>query len=118
MSADVLPRVARTVILASGFLVLFRVPPFCGTQHLDWIERREPVVKAWAFLDPEYALAQARRLDREWDEGRRLGPLHGVPVGVKDIFDTADMPTELERIFARLFRTARWLAGLVPPDEE
>jgi len=51
-------------------------------------------VQAWAFLDPDHALAQARAAD-EWRlEGRPIGPLHGVPVGVKDIFDTADMPTE------------------------
>lgn len=51
-------------------------------------------VQAWAFLDPEYALAQARAADAWRLEGRPTGPLHGVPVGVKDIFDTADMPTE------------------------
>jgi len=51
-------------------------------------------VQAWAFLDPEHALAQARAAD-EWRlSGRQTGPLHGVPVGIKDIFDTADMPTE------------------------
>jgi Asp-tRNA(Asn)/Glu-tRNA(Gln) amidotransferase A subunit family amidase len=51
-------------------------------------------VEAWAFLDPEHALAQARAAD-EWRLlGRPLGPLHGVPVGLKDIIDTADMPTE------------------------
>jgi Asp-tRNA(Asn)/Glu-tRNA(Gln) amidotransferase A subunit family amidase len=51
-------------------------------------------VQAWAFLDPDHALAQARAAD-EWRlEGRPTGPLHGVPVAVKDIFDTADMPTE------------------------
>ena len=51
-------------------------------------------VQAWAFLDPDHALAQARAAD-EWRLlGRPTGPLHGVPVGVKDIFDTADMPTE------------------------
>ncbi len=51
-------------------------------------------VQAWAFLDPDHALAQARAAD-EWRlEGRPTGPLHGVPVGIKDIFDTADMPTE------------------------
>ncbi len=61
---------------------------------LDQIERREPIVKAWAFLDREYALAQARRLDGDRKAGKPLGALHGVPVGVKDIFDTADMPTE------------------------
>jgi Asp-tRNA(Asn)/Glu-tRNA(Gln) amidotransferase A subunit family amidase len=51
-------------------------------------------VQAWAFLDPDHALAQARAAD-EWRlGGRPIGPLHGVPVGVKDIIDTADMPTE------------------------
>lgn len=51
-------------------------------------------VEAWAFLDRDHALAQARRADRARQEGEPLGPLHGIPVGIKDIFDTADMPTE------------------------
>ena len=51
-------------------------------------------VEAWAFLDPEHALAQARTLDQHRREGGSLGALHGVPVGIKDIIDTADMPTE------------------------
>jgi Asp-tRNA(Asn)/Glu-tRNA(Gln) amidotransferase A subunit family amidase len=51
-------------------------------------------VQAWAFLDPDYALAQARAADAWRSEGKTTGPLHGVPVGIKDIFDTADMPTE------------------------
>ena len=51
-------------------------------------------VRAWAFLDPAHALKQARAADDWRLEGRPTGPLHGVPVGVKDIFDTADMPTE------------------------
>lgn len=54
----------------------------------------EPTVQAWAFLDPEHALAQARELDRRRREGQPTGPLHGIPVGIKDIIDTADMPTE------------------------
>jgi Asp-tRNA(Asn)/Glu-tRNA(Gln) amidotransferase A subunit family amidase len=56
---------------------------------LDRIEAREAEVGAWEFLDRRRALDQARRRDRE----ARLGALHGVPVGVKDIIDTADMPT-------------------------
>jgi Asp-tRNA(Asn)/Glu-tRNA(Gln) amidotransferase A subunit family amidase len=51
-------------------------------------------VQAWTFLDPEYALAQARAADQLRLSGQPTGPLHGVPVGIKDIFDTADMPTE------------------------
>jgi Asp-tRNA(Asn)/Glu-tRNA(Gln) amidotransferase A subunit family amidase len=51
-------------------------------------------VQAWAFLDPEYALTQARALDQLRLEGKPIGPLHGIPIAIKDIFDTADMPTE------------------------
>jgi Asp-tRNA(Asn)/Glu-tRNA(Gln) amidotransferase A subunit family amidase len=51
-------------------------------------------VQAWAFLDPEHALAQARAADELRLTGEPTGPLHGVPVGLKDIIDTADMPTE------------------------
>lgn len=51
-------------------------------------------IQAWAFLDPEHALNQARALDRHRLEGKPTGPLHGVPIAIKDIFDTADMPTE------------------------
>src|SRR5262245_42236479 len=51
-------------------------------------------VQAWAFLDPDHAMAQARGADEYRLSGRPIGPLHGVPVGIKDIIDTADMPTE------------------------
>ncbi len=61
---------------------------------LDRIAAVEPEVRAFAHLDPEHALAQARALDRRRSEGLPLGPLHGVPVAIKDIFDTADYPTE------------------------
>ncbi len=57
---------------------------------LDYIAQREPAVQAWQFLDLELVLQQARALDR----GTTRGPLQGVPVGIKDIIDTADMPTE------------------------
>ncbi len=58
---------------------------------LDRIGARESVVHAWANIDPELALAQARALDR----GQNRGPLYGVPIGVKDIIDTFDQPTEM-----------------------
>jgi amidase len=56
---------------------------------LDRIAARDASVQAWAFLDPELALAAAHAADRS--EPR--GPLHGIPVGLKDIIDTYDMPT-------------------------
>jgi Asp-tRNA(Asn)/Glu-tRNA(Gln) amidotransferase A subunit family amidase len=57
---------------------------------LDRIAARDTDVQAWAYLDPDQTIAAARAFDRS---GRR-GPLAGVPFGVKDIIDTADMPTE------------------------
>jgi Asp-tRNA(Asn)/Glu-tRNA(Gln) amidotransferase A subunit family amidase len=53
------------------------------------ITEREAQVRAWTHLDAERALAQAQTLD----DGPLRGPLHGIPVAVKDIFDTFDMPT-------------------------
>ena len=58
------------------------------------IRDADPAIEAWTFLDPEHARAQALARDADRREGRAIGPLHGVPVGIKDIFDTADMPTE------------------------
>jgi Asp-tRNA(Asn)/Glu-tRNA(Gln) amidotransferase A subunit family amidase len=58
------------------------------------IAAREPEVKAFAWIDPDKALAEARRADEERRSGRTTGALHGVPVAIKDIIDTADMPTE------------------------
>ena len=63
-------------------------------QCLEQIKLREPEVQAWAYLDPDHALAQALRADELRESGKPLGPLHGVPVGIKDIINTADMPTE------------------------
>jgi Asp-tRNA(Asn)/Glu-tRNA(Gln) amidotransferase A subunit family amidase len=61
---------------------------------LDRIAQVDGNVQAWTFIDPERVLQQARAADRYQASGVPLGPLHGVPVGVKDIIDTADMPTE------------------------
>ena len=61
---------------------------------LAHIKAVEPMVHAWTFLDPEYALRQARAADEFRLSGASIGALHGVPVGLKDIIDTADMPTE------------------------
>ncbi|MGW8227690.1 MAG: amidase [Gammaproteobacteria bacterium] len=61
---------------------------------LDHLTASEDSVDAWVHLDPEYALEQARAADLHRRSGMSVGPLHGIPVGVKDIFDTKDMPTE------------------------
>ncbi len=61
---------------------------------LERIAQVDGTVQAWAFLDSELALQQARAADRHQASGAPLGALHGVPVGIKDIIDTADMPTE------------------------
>lgn len=57
---------------------------------LERITEREETVRAWAFVDRKRALEQARALDRM----PRRSRLHGVPVGIKDVLDTADQPTE------------------------
>jgi Asp-tRNA(Asn)/Glu-tRNA(Gln) amidotransferase A subunit family amidase len=61
---------------------------------LERITEREETVQAWVHLDPDYVLAQARAADDVRKAGKGIGPLHGLPVGVKDIIDTADMPTQ------------------------
>jgi Asp-tRNA(Asn)/Glu-tRNA(Gln) amidotransferase A subunit family amidase len=61
---------------------------------LERIRDVEPKVQAWTFLDESHALEQARSADERRRSGQPIGPLHGVPVGLKDIIDTADMPTE------------------------
>lgn len=76
--------------LASGALRAVDLVEAC----LERIEALEPEVQAWAWLDPDHARAQARRLDDWRRSGRAIGPLHGLPVGLKDIIDTKGIPTE------------------------
>ena len=85
LSATEAARLIRDGIITSEQLV---------EACLARIREVDPQVQAWAFLDPNYALAQARAADQLRLSGAPIGPLHGVPVGIKDIFDTADMPTE------------------------
>ena len=58
------------------------------------VRETEAQIQAWTFLEPDHALAQARAADEFRLSGQPIGALHGVPVGIKDIIDTADMPTE------------------------
>lgn len=62
-------------------------------QCLARIDVYEPAVKAWVYLDRERARQDAARLTDELKRGQHRGPLHGIPVGIKDIIDVFDMPT-------------------------
>ncbi|MGV6874217.1 amidase [Pseudochelatococcus sp. B33] len=73
-------------LIRSGELTSVALVSAC----LDRIEALDAGTGAWAFVDPDHALDQARHADRT-DAAEAL---HGVPVGLKDIIDTADMPTE------------------------
>jgi len=58
------------------------------------IDETDGELRAWAFVDREGALARAAEMDAIRKSGRAVGVLHGIPVGLKDIIDTKDMPTE------------------------
>lgn len=77
-------------LIAQGLLTSEELVSAC----LECIRALEPKVQAWTFLDEAHALAQARRADELKRSGQPIGQLHGVPVAIKDIIDTADMPTE------------------------
>ncbi|WP_439623114.1 amidase [Gemmata sp.] len=83
-----------TITAAAGFI---RTGDLTPVELLDQcvarIERYEDRVHAWAYLDLEGAREQAERLTAELKTGQNRGPLHGVPVGIKDIIDVFDMPT-------------------------
>ena len=76
--------------LASGALSAVELVEACIAR----IEAREAEVKAWAWFDPDFARHQAKALDAHRQSGRAVGPLHGLPVALKDIIDTARIPTE------------------------
>jgi Asp-tRNA(Asn)/Glu-tRNA(Gln) amidotransferase A subunit family amidase len=91
-------------LIASGALTSEALVAAC----LARIDAREGVVKAWSSIDPERALAQARACDA----GPSRGLLHGVPIGVKDVLDTFDMPTEMGSPIYKGLRPA-WDASCV-----
>ncbi|MDZ4094160.1 MAG: amidase [Paracoccaceae bacterium] len=76
--------------MASGALSAVDYTTACLAQ----IAAQEPAIQAWAWLDGEYAQAQARALDARRLSGAPIGPLHGLPVGLKDVIDTKGIPTE------------------------
>ena len=75
--------------LASGAVRAVEVARSLAARSAE----REPLIGAWAHFDPDFLMRQAEALDRYRGTGRATGPLHGVPVALKDVIDTADMPT-------------------------
>jgi len=63
-------------------------------SFIERIEKFEKEVKAWAFFDKKLFLERAEEKDKWRLSGKPLGPLHGLPIGIKDIFKTDDMPTQ------------------------
>ena len=63
-------------------------------QCLDQIREHDPRLRAWVEVDEAGARRDAERLGREAAAGNCLGPLHGIPIGIKDIIDVAGMPTK------------------------
>ena len=61
-------------------------------SYIEQIKKKEKDIGAWEFFDPELAIAQAKKSDELHQSGKH-GDLHGIPIGIKDIFDTEDMPT-------------------------
>jgi len=70
---------------------------------IEHIEARDPLVKAWLHVDRAKAIASAR----EHDKCSPTGPLHGIPIGVKDLIDVRGMPTTYNSPAFRDYRPAR-----------
>ena len=63
-------------------------------EYIKRIDKFDKEVKAWAFFDKKLLLEKAEEKDEYRKSGKPLGPLHGLPIGIKDIIGTQDMPTE------------------------
>lgn len=83
-----------TISAAAGLLRRGELTPIALLEQcLARVDRYEPEVRAWVVLDRDGAREQAQRLTEELKRGKDRGPLHGIPIGIKDIFDVFDMPT-------------------------
>ncbi len=95
-------------LMAQGALTAEELVQAC----LERTREVEPGVQAWTYLDEAHALEQARAADARRRSGEPVGPLNGVPVGIKDIIDTSDMPTENGTVLHK-GRTPRFDAKVV-----
>ncbi len=83
-----------TIHAAAADIRVGRVSPVNLLETcLERIDRLEERVRAWVFVDRDGARAEAERLTQELKRGQYRGPLHGIPIGIKDIFDVFDWPT-------------------------
>ena len=79
------------------FVVHTEYPRFVlniSNDEVHWLEEFDKEVQAWAFLDKKILLEKAEEADEYRKSGKPLGALHGLPVAIKDIIGTYDMPTE------------------------
>src|SRR3981081_2842657 len=85
-------------LTATQMMAHLRAPDFTATELtracLARIDRLDPAIQAWVYIVPEVARKQAEVADRKLAAGEG-GKLCGVPIGVKDIFNTVDMPTQM-----------------------
>ena len=75
--------------------------------YLDRIKEFEKDVQAWQFIDKKLLIEKAEEADNYRKSGKPLGPLHGMPVAVKDIIGTYDMPTECGTVFRKKMSTSQ-----------
>ena len=75
--------------IVAGILTVVEVVEEC----LARISKRDFEIRSWTVVDREGALDRARELDRDFAAGKDIGPLHGIPVGLKDIIDVEGLPT-------------------------
>jgi amidase len=86
VSANELTATEAVSLMRTGKLSVEEMAQAC----LARIRERDPTVRGWVYLDPDLVLRNARELDKR----EVKGPLHGVPIAVKDVIMTADMPTQ------------------------
>lgn len=64
-------------------------------SHILQIEKINPMLKAWVSLNNDQSISFAENLDKKYKDGNYIGPLFGIPIGIKDIFNTEDFPCEM-----------------------
>src|SRR3954451_10567588 len=84
-----------TIAIAAHAMREGSLRPSDLVEHcLDRIDQLEPDVNAWVSVDAVGARREAKRLDALQDDGEWLSPLHGIPIGIKDIIDVSGWPTK------------------------